>query len=66
MTDKKQILIDKGDLEYILEKIKEVGCDTPFYIRHLENNTGVESEASFEVEIPYKIKGIFGFFTFRV
>lgn len=67
MTEKnRQILIDKSDLEYILEKVKEIGGDTPFYIRHLENDTGAEDEASFEIEIPYKVKGIFGFFIFRV
>lgn len=66
MQNAKQILIDKEDLERILEKVKEVGCDTPFYIRHITNGSGAESETSFEIEIPYKVKGIFGFFTFRV
>ena len=58
-----EILIDKEDLESILQKVKEIGCDTPFYIRQQKDQ---ESDASFEIEVPFKLKGIFGFFTFRV
>jgi hypothetical protein len=59
----KEILIDKDDLESILQKVKELGCDTPFYIRQKDENEG---DVSFEIEVPFKLKGIFGFFTFRV
>jgi hypothetical protein len=61
-----QILIDKDDLESILQKVKEVGCDTSFYIRHVAPKPNEDKTADFEIEIPHKVKGIFGFFTFRV
>lgn len=58
------ILIDKEDLEAILQKVKELGCDTPFYIR--QKSPEENKDVAFEIEVPYKVKGIFGFFLFRV
>jgi hypothetical protein len=58
------ILIGKDELEKILNKVKEIGCDSSFYITQLQSDVD-EGETFFEVEVPHKIKGIFGFFTFR-
>lgn len=58
------ILIGKDELEKILNKVKEIGCDSSFYITQVHSEIE-EGETFFEIEVPHKIKGIFGFFTFR-